>query len=139
MLVFLAPTLILPFYIVWNDLFYKMIRRRLENGEKSKQNVFDCLNNNRTIFGHCKSENNYNRRSLLPIMSLDDGGLQGAGWCFQSAEELSGTVNAYIDFHCPDLSPLKGMQIFQKRETDHEKDDAVYASAGSESDEFVHE
>lgn len=36
-------------------------------------------------------------------MSLDDGGLKGAGWCFQTEDELVGTVSAYMSYHCPHL------------------------------------
>lgn len=36
-------------------------------------------------------------------MSIDDGGLKGAGWCFQSEDELVGTVGAFMSYHCPHL------------------------------------
>jgi len=41
------------------------------------------------------------KKRSLPTMTLDEGGLERAGWCFQSREDLLLTTEAYVNAHCP--------------------------------------
>lgn len=42
------------------------------------------------------------RRSLTPTMPLEAQDLTGAGWCFQSKEDLLATTTAFVKLNCPD-------------------------------------
>lgn len=70
-------------------------------------------------------------------MTLDEGGLERAGWCFQTEEDLLLTTEAYVNSHCPEtrkaLTEVKEILecVHNSPDSDEKEDTDAVAGSGA--------
>ncbi|ODM93266.1 hypothetical protein Ocin01_13416 [Orchesella cincta] len=97
---------------VWDHIFSANVKNTLRNLDAC---IFAAYHDTpflhrleRPLRNHTKTPITGRKKRSLPALTLDEAGLEEGGWCFQSKLNLLKTVEAYVNYNCPDTTkPLE--------------------------------